>query len=101
MNFRNERAFTDAVVDLFKAYGWRVMHMRGNTDKLILGHPGYPDVTAAMSGRVLFAELKMPKGKMTEEQYAWIAVLGGSDETQVHIWRPEDWNYIVTVASGR
>ena len=99
MNFRNEQAFTDAVVDLFKAYGWRVMHMRGNTHRLIQGHHGYPDLTCAKDGRVLFAELKMPKGKVTEEQYAWIAALNGGGMEIVHIWRPEDWDYIVKMAS--
>ena len=97
MKFRNERAFTDAVVDLFKGYHWRVLHMRGNTHRLIQGHHGYPDVTAAKNGRVLFAELKMPDGKMTEEQYAWIAELNPN----AYIWRPEDWDEIVKLASGR
>lgn len=97
MHFASEKAFTDAAVDLFKAYGWRVMHMRGNTFRLIQGHSGYPDLTCAKDGRVLFLELKMPKGKMTPEQDAWATVLWPNHR----LLHPEDWDWLVTLASGQ
>ena len=53
MNFRNEQAFTDAVVDLAKMSGWMVMHMRGNTHRLIQGMAGYPDLTLARRARLV------------------------------------------------
>lgn len=48
---------------------------------------GYPDLTLARSGEVLFRELKRQREYPTSEQRAWLAalgILGG-------VWRPSDW----------
>ena len=97
MTFASERAFTDAVVDLAKAYGWRVMHMRGNTYRLIQGHSGYPDLTIAKDGVVWFIELKMPKGKMTEEQKRWQWAL----RPRYHLCLPDGWEALVELLGQR
>jgi len=94
MTFPDERAFTDAVIDLLKVCNWRVMHMRGNTYRLIQGHAGYPDITA-VKDRIIFAELKMPGGKLTEEQKAWQARLAPHH----YVWYPANFGDIVEIAT--
>lgn len=49
------------------------------------GTSGFPDITLARDGRVIFAELKTQTGRTTEAQRAWLAAVGGI------VWRPEDW----------
>ena len=63
------------LLDAVGALGGRAYHTydaRGS-DK------GYPDVTAAFpDGRVLFLEIKGPKGVVSPAQVAWLECLGGS-----------------------
>jgi hypothetical protein len=95
MKFRNEQAFLDATVDLAKATGWMVMHMRGDTHRLIQGMAGYPDLTLAKRfgepwnafSIIEWWELKMPHGELTDLQAAWGRVLGPA----WRCFRPDDW----------
>jgi hypothetical protein len=50
---------------------------------------GYPDLTLAGEGGVLFRELKSAKGPVKPEQKAWLAALStaGAD---AGVWRPAD-----------
>ena len=88
MKFASERHFTDAVVDLAKMTGRLVHHDRMKQN--VQGHPGFVDLVIAGRGRVLFWELKMPKGKLTQEQMNWLSRLPGA-----RILYPSDWEWIV------
>jgi hypothetical protein len=97
LKFRNEQAFLDAVVDLAKMSGWMVMHMRGNTHRLIQGMAGYPDLTLARRARLggdfpVFEwwELKMPRGCLTDAQAQWGRIL----HPYWFCFRPDDWDGI-------
>lgn len=94
MKFRSEQAFTDAVIDLFKLYGWRVYHNRGDMRRRVQGHSGFPDLVLARRGVVLFRELKMPRGHFQPGQQTWLAALDGKT------WWPADWDEIVKTAIG-
>lgn len=96
MNFRNEEQFTTAVIELAKMNRWRVIHMRGNTKRLIQGHAGYPDLTLAKGGDVEFWELKMPNGKLSDEQLAW----GRALHPLWHCWYPADWDRIISILTS-
>lgn len=52
--------------------------------------PGYPDLTIAGRGGVLFVELKSATGRLEPAQIAWRDRLleGGQ---QWRLWRPADW----------
>ena len=52
--------------------------------------PGFPDLVLVhlSTGRVIFAELKMAKGRVTPEQRRWLAALSKTCEAVV--WRPGD-----------
>ena len=110
MKFRNERAFTDAVIDLAKMNGWRVMHMRGNTARLIQGHAGFPDLVLVRPPHLIFAELKVGRNVPTPEQQEWLDALTDCEvepygmpgpSAGVYAWRPEQWDAIVKVLGGR
>ena len=88
MQFRNEQAFLSAVVDLAKMTGRLVHHDRMKQN--VQGNPGFFDLVIAGRGRVLFWELKMPKGIISQEQMKWLAAVPGS-----RVLYPSDWDWIV------
>jgi len=88
-----ESDFQSAVIALAKQYGWRVYHVpdsRRVTDK------GFPDLTLLHKeqGRVIFAELKSEKGRVTKDQMLWLAGLQTSG-AEVAVWRPEHLEKVI------
>ena len=47
--------------------------------------------------KVIFAELKKPKAKLTEAQQKWHDAINASDNGIAYAWRPEDWDEIEEV----
>lgn len=90
-----EKAFQAQVIELAQLAGWLVMHTRsvqqfdGRWLTPLQGDPGYPDLTLAKGGRVVFAELKVGRNKLTADQVLWLDALPGSV-----VWRPDDWDQI-------
>ena len=94
-----EKDFQKIVIIIAKASGWLVHHplpslnKRGVWATHELGDHGFPDlVLAHPSGRVIFAELKSEKGKVSPLQHRWITVL--EQALVVHVWRPADLDWI-------
>ena len=82
----SEGSVKATVLDIAKRYGWRVFHLthdpRGrNTAK----GSGYPDLTLARNGDVLWIECKRETENMGDMQLAWAMDLPG-----VAIIRPRD-----------
>jgi hypothetical protein len=91
-----EAQFQQRVIDLATLTGWHVTHFRavftgGRWRTPLTGHAGAPDLVLARGGRVILAELKTERGRLTAEQKAWLAALGPHGR----IWRPSDWQSIV------
>lgn len=92
-----------AVIELARLRGWLVHHCRpaqrqsGGWSTPIQGDPGFPDVTAVRGGRVLFAELKTQRGRLSESQMAWLEGLKDTLGAEVYVWRPSHWPEIVEV----
>lgn len=92
----NEAEFTNTVIELAKWMGWRVAHFRparmqsGRWATPMQGHVGYPDLTLARRGVVLFAELKTDNGRLGNGQAEWAQELGD----QYRLWRPKDMRRI-------
>ena len=64
------------VVDMAHAFGWRVFSLpmaRGT--RPVKDASGYPDLTLARNGAVLFLELKTQKGVLSPEQMEWLKIL--------------------------
>jgi len=93
----SERAWQQVVLELAGMYRWRVHHCRpaagsgGRWSTPIQGHPGFPDLVLARSGRVLFVELKTDasSSKLTGEQTAWRDVLLAAGAQLVWVWHLE------------
>lgn len=86
-----EREFLRQITDLGKILGWRVYHPFLSK----WSEPGYPDLTLVRPPRLIFAELKTDRGKVSEAQADWLALLGQCAET--YLWRPADLDAIATV----
>ena len=91
---QTEKQFQAAVVQYAKLKGWEVYH----TEFSIRSNKGFPDLTLARigkdgTGRIIFAELKSEKGKVTEDQKKWLELLSDCP-CETYLWRPSDWDWI-------
>jgi VRR-NUC domain len=82
-----------AVIDLARVYDWRVAHFRPAQTAhgwrtAMQGDKGFPDLTLAWNGWVLFVELKSDDGRLTPDQEAWASALGDA----FYLWRPRHWH---------
>ena len=93
-----EAAFTRAVIDLARSHGWLAYHplparpASGRWVTAFLGDAGLPDLVLARD-RLIFAELKTARGRLTRGQREWVwrlAVAG----VAAYVWRPCDWEDI-------
>jgi len=86
----SERDLSQHVVNLARMLGWRVM--RTPTWRPTGTDPGYPDLTLARDGRVVFVELKRTGGRLSAAQQAWLAALPPDGEhVTVCVWSPAHW----------
>jgi hypothetical protein len=117
---QRESEFMQAVIDYAHLLSWRVAHFRpGRTARgwrtpVQADGAGWPDLVllrVSFRGRhdprLIFAELKAKRGRVTEEQQAWLDALaevegrthvtdprdGGEDDAivRVVVWTPDDW----------
>ena len=80
---------------LLHTLGWRVQHvervtMSGRGGRVVRKTPGtkgYPDITAARRGQILFLELKSETGQVEPEQVAWLNELCGISDLTADDWR--------------
>lgn len=95
----DERGFLSAVLQLARSSGWRAYHTHDSRRS----EPGFPDVVLARSGRIVFAELKTPRGRVTPEQRGWLDVLRKAEgpAVSVFLWTPADWPTIETTLARR
>ena len=80
-----EKEFQKDVIDLARQLGWEVYHCYNSR---LVTSKGFPDLVLAHPiGRVVFAELKTAKGRVSREQKRWIWMLkkAGLD---ARVWRP-------------
>lgn len=90
----SEKEFQGHVLDLARHHGWLCYH----TFDSRRSQPGFPDLVMVRADRLLFAELKTEKGKLSAEQDNWINVLrefgndvvANSHHFYPFVWRPSD-----------
>jgi hypothetical protein len=83
-----EKQFMAAVIETAQMLGWLVYHTHDSRHSAA----GFPDLVLVRD-RVVFAELKAEKEKISDEQEAWLAALGFAG-AEVFCWRPSDWEVI-------
>ena len=86
----NERTFQAAIVELARLTGWRCYHTYDSRRS----EAGFPDLAMTRGGRVVFAEIKSDKGKVSPAQREWLTALASCPGVEVKVWRPGDWDEI-------
>jgi len=96
-----EKEFLAQVLELLTLNGWLLVdhqfeqaHYAKRTSK------GRPDILAIRAPRVLFAEIKSEKGKLSPHQKLWLMELEQCPGVEVYCWRPSMWDDIVRVLQG-
>jgi hypothetical protein len=79
-----ENELKHIVVRFAERQGWRCYHVP-QREMFNGGGRGYPDLTCARDGEVVWIELKAEKGWQSGDQRAWQAVLPA-----YHLLRPSD-----------
>jgi len=89
-----ERDLREQVRDLCNLFGWKMYF----TWTSIHSPRGFPDLVLANpeQKRVIFAELKSDKGKVTPQQEEWLSTLKACGQT-VYVWRPADIEAIAEI----
>src|SRR5262245_766911 len=81
----SERAWLAHVVQLLRLHGWLYYH----TWRSDHSPAGFPDLIAVRGGRLLAAELKRERGRLTAAQAQWRDALMAAG-IEWHLWRPSD-----------
>lgn len=89
-----EAGFQAAVCEAFRLRGWRVYH---NPDSR-RSDAGWPDLQLLKAPYLVFAELKVPGGKVKPVQDMVINELRSAGQ-EVYVWYPEDWDEIEKVVN--
>jgi hypothetical protein len=95
----SEAALKRLVIDAAHEAGWLVHHHTNSwkSRNSQSGDLGYPDLTMARRGRVIFAELKRETEQPEEAQVRWAdAIMDGGfivPYIQFRVWRPSDWRH--------
>lgn len=102
MILKDERAFHSYFVKIARQQGWhiaqfRAARMQDGEWRTPVGADGkgYPDFTLVRE-RVLWAELKSEKGRLSVSQKVWIEKLRQTG-AEVYVWRPSDLPAILDV----
>jgi hypothetical protein len=87
---QTERAFMAQVIRLAELFSWRHYHSHRSDHS----PAGFPDLVLVRARhpkpRVVFAELKSDRGRVTADQRAWITELRACGQ-EAYIWRPSMW----------
>jgi hypothetical protein len=92
-----EKDFQATVIDMARTYGWIV----GFTHDSRKSEPGEPDLRMVRPPRVIFAELKTVKGKLSKGRWnksgrwlpgqdEWGEALAECPGVEHYLWRPTD-----------
>jgi hypothetical protein len=87
------------LLDAFALAGWAAWHMRRSDRGLLMGRPGWPDITAlprTVGRPLLVIEAKSSRGALTAEQAMWLMRLHHAGITTAVI-RPSSYDRAVAL----
>jgi VRR-NUC domain-containing protein len=90
----SERALQTAVIEAALWAGWLVAHVRDSRSQNVVG---LPDLILARPGRIILAELKSERGRLSPAQEKWIGVLKQVPGVEAYVWRPSDLDQIIVI----
>ena len=105
----SEKDFQDMVVDAAEKWGWLVHAERPAKSNKgwvtpIQGKEGFPDLVLCKPPRLILAELKSQKGKVSTPQQEWLDALAICTEAAIDVdvvlWRPSDFKDILAILGG-
>jgi len=70
----SEKEFQNQIIDILKLYSWKYYH----TYSSLRSVAGFPYLCMCRDKRIIFAELKIKKGKATVKQEKWIEKLNNT-----------------------
>ena len=82
-----EKDFQRAIEEYAQLCGWAYYQTYDSRRS----NAGFPDLTLVRGNRLIFAELKSPRGKVRPAQVEWLARLDQVPAVEVYLWRPSDW----------
>jgi len=91
-----EKDFGHQVEHLLSLFRWRPYHHApayrpsGGYSDSFHGMKGLPAYIAVRRGRLVFAELKNERGRLTPDQNEWLDNLQQVPAIEVYVWRPAD-----------
>ncbi len=88
-----EADFLRQVRNLARIFGWATYHpfLSKWSEK------GWPDLTLIRPPRIVLAELKAEKGRVSEEQRRWLGMLGACPGVETFLWRPSDLERVAEI----
>lgn len=87
----NEDAFQAQVIQLATVLGWRHIYHTHDSRR---SQAGFPDLVMIRDRRILYAELKSERGRVSEAQVEWLDALNQTG-SEWYVWRPHNWDQIV------
>lgn len=93
------------VIAAARLHGWMVAHFRparteqGWRTPVAADGKGFPDLLMVRD-RVVAAELKSARGRVTADQGRWLATFEAAG-VETHVWRPDDFDEVVEVLGRR
>jgi len=93
-SLETEREFQTRVTDLARINGWSVYSVPDSRRATL---SGYPDLTMwrTTDRRIIFAELKREKGRISPAQEIILGELRALGKVEVYLWKPSDWPEIL------
>lgn len=106
-----ENEFQAQIIDLAHCYGWRCAHFRSVPVRRKDGSyyyqtpvqadgAGFPDLVLCKGKRLIFAELKSPRGVLSDAQRDWMAALMETG-AEWYVWKPCDFDMIHSILGGK
>jgi hypothetical protein len=85
----SEKKWQALVVQMARTFGYLSYHTLDSRKCA----PGYPDLTLVGHGRLIYAELKKEKGRLSPAQKVWLEELGKTC-AEVYVWRPSQYKEV-------
>jgi len=89
----SERDLQGQIIELARLMKWKVYF----TWRSLHSPAGFPDLVLVRPPRLIFAELKSEKGKLTAAQDDWLGHLERVAGAEVYLWRPSCWEEIAEI----
>jgi hypothetical protein len=90
-----EAELLNAIIEAARILGWKIAHFRpartkyGWATAVQADGAGFPDLVLVRD-RIVYAELKADRGRLSEIQKAWIGWLEVAG-AEIYLWKPDDW----------